>query len=92
MIAACRSWVRATEQIAKQHRQYGWCMWRGDETLETKKFSFEVYLILEKGVSFFDYQWDEPGLGNSATANDDPSFVLLIGIPNPGRRIWARYQ
>lgn len=46
-------------------RQYGWCMARGDERLETKKCPFEVYLVLEKGVSFFDYQWGEPGLGKS---------------------------
>ncbi len=46
-------------------RQYGICMERGGETLETKKFPLEVYLILEKGVSLFDYQWGEPGLGKS---------------------------
>ena len=46
-------------------RRYGWCTARGEETLESQKFLFEVYLVLEKGVSFFEYQWGEPGLGNS---------------------------
>ncbi len=41
------------------------CMARGGETLETKKFPFDVYLILEKGVSLVDYQWSEPRLGDS---------------------------
>lgn len=41
-------------------RQYGWCTARGEETLKTQKFPFEVYLVLEKGVSFHDYRWGEP--------------------------------
>ena len=40
-------------------------MARGHETLETEKFPFEIYLILEKRLSFFDYQWGEPELGKS---------------------------
>lgn len=35
--------------------QYEWYTAQGEETLESRKFPFEVYLVLEKGGSFFEY-------------------------------------